>query len=55
MVGSILDRDTLVPVGYLDVVNPYVGAGHVDTVKSSFVASADDGVVYLAISTLLEE
>lgn len=55
VLGRILDGDTLVPVGNLDVVNPHVAAAHVDTVQTSLVTTAYDHVIHLSIGTLVKE
>lgn len=54
VVCRVLDRDALVPVGHLDVVDPDVGARHVDAVEPALVAATDDCIVQLAVGAAVE-
>lgn len=47
----VLDCDAFVPVGHLDVVDPYVAATDVDSVQTAFVAATDNHVVCFAVGT----
>lgn len=51
----VLDRDALIPVRDLNVVDPDVGARDIDTVRTANVGTADGKVVDFAVLRVVED
>ena len=51
----VFDGDTFVTIGDLDVVDPDIGAGKIDTIRAANVRTPDGEVVEFAVGGVVDD